>query len=233
MRKSKITFLACFIILLVLVNLTSVRAGTCLFTPISDILDTPQSYLSDYVSIKGYYYGWKKAPGRPPVTRSDWVVTDGKDAAIYCTGMMPQHLTPSANNMGKPISILAKVHIGHGERPYLEVQSVREEKLYVEKMVSVSQILFSPERMRNRRIGLIGVLVKGFDVTGARMYLLADPTGAIKLGRLPKLYPTGTILQIRGRILTDKNGLPIIQNVDILSAKVDLENFEIPEKYLK
>ncbi|HQG28686.1 MAG TPA: hypothetical protein PLY73_09010, partial [Candidatus Ozemobacteraceae bacterium] len=60
---------------------------------------------------------------------------------------------------------------------------------------------------------------KGFDQKGRRFYLLADPTGAIMLDRLPKLYPKGTILQLKGVVNQDENGLPLLTNVEIISAK--------------
>ncbi|HNX77292.1 MAG TPA: hypothetical protein PKM56_16545, partial [Candidatus Rifleibacterium sp.] len=62
---------------------------------------------------------------------------------------------------------------------------------------------------------------KGYGVKGDRMYLLADPTGAIKLGRMPKLFPKGTILHVRGVVRSDENGLPMIDSVEIVSARVD------------
>jgi hypothetical protein len=53
------------------------------------------------------------------------------------------------------------------------------------------------------------------------MYLLADPTGATKLGRLPKLYPKGTILHLKGYIRIDKDGLPMLDEIEIIDARVD------------
>jgi hypothetical protein len=53
------------------------------------------------------------------------------------------------------------------------------------------------------------------------MYLLADPTGVLKLGRLPKLYPKGTILHLRGYVSEDENKLPMLDGLEILSARVE------------
>jgi hypothetical protein len=149
------------------------------------------------------------------------VLADNDNNAIYCTGLLPESFDPHAGtSLGKPITVLARVKI-KDDRPYLEVQEIRPVNLKIEKMVSVSQILFNPIEMQGQYVGLLGVLTKGYGVKGDRMYLIADPTGAIKLGRLPKLYPTGTILHIRGIMKIDKNGLPIIDNIEIVSVRVD------------
>jgi hypothetical protein len=192
-----------------------------LTTPIEDILKSPASFTDKFVSVSGYYSGWKNAPGSPPVTRSDWVLCDDAKNAIYCTGLIPQdNETNSTPTYWKPMHILAKVGIADG-RPYLTVAEAKIINLNVEKMVSVSQILFAPIEMQGQYVGLMGVLAKGYGVRGERMYLLADPTGAIKLGRLPKLFPKGTILHVRGTVRNDENGLPMIDEVEIVSSRVD------------
>jgi hypothetical protein len=193
------------------------------FTPIADIVTQPEKYTDSYVSIKGLYYGWQKAPGYPPVTRSDWVIGDRNDNTIYCTGKIPETFDPrSSYSIGQPITLLAKVRI-KDDQPFLVVQEIKTINIKIEKMVSVSQIIINPLNMQGKYIGLLGVLAKGYGVKGDRMYLLADPTGAIKLGRLPKLYPTGTILHLRGIMQIDKNGLPILEDLEIVSARVDFD----------
>jgi hypothetical protein len=192
-----------------------------LFTPIADIIKNPAAYLDKFVSVYGHYSGWKNAPGSPPVSRSDWVLCDENNQAIYCTGTMPQDPdTGAPETFWRPLTVLATVKQANG-MPYLEVKQLRAIKSNIEKMVSVAQILFSPIEMQGQHVGLLGVLAKGYGVKGERLYLLADPTGAIKIGRMPKLYPKGTILHIRGTVKNDADGLPMIDNIEIVSAKVN------------
>lgn len=192
-----------------------------LFTPIGDIIDQPDKFEGKLVTVYGHYSGWKNAPGSPPVSRSDWVLCNDKNQAIYCTGMIPQDPeTGAPETFWRPLSVLAMVGIAN-DMPFLMVKQLKAIKPGIEKMVSVAQILFSPVEMQGKHVGLLGVLAKGYGVKGDRLYLLADPTGAIKIGRMPKLYPKGTILHIRGIVKSDENGLPMIENVEIVSAKVN------------
>lgn len=193
-----------------------------LFTPITDLLKTPEAHSGKFVSVCGFYSGWKNAPGSPPVSRSDWVLCDENKNAVYCTGPIPQDAeTGTPEPFWKPLTLLARVKIASDGRPYLEVAEIKAMANDVEEMVSVAQILFSPIEMQGKYVGLLGVLAKGYGVRGERMYLLADPTGAVKLGRLPKLYPKGTIMHIRGRVKADEDGLPMIDNLEIVSVKAE------------
>ncbi|PKN96730.1 MAG: hypothetical protein CVU43_19240 [Chloroflexi bacterium HGW-Chloroflexi-5] len=211
----------CLLSILILMAFSTTAPAEELFTPIADIIANPTVFANRFVSVYGHYSGWKNAPGSPPVSRSDWVLCDENNQAIYCTGAIPQDAeTGAPETFWRPLSILAAVRVANG-MPYLEVKQLRAIKPCVEKMVSVAQILFSPIEMQGQHVGLLGVLAKGYGVKGDRLYLLADPTGAIKLGRLPKLYPKGTILHIRGYVVSDENGLPMIDNVEIVSAKVN------------
>ncbi|MGM0599115.1 MAG: hypothetical protein ACQETH_04775 [Candidatus Rifleibacteriota bacterium] len=219
MKKNKFYF---FIILSIFLQIT-LGAEAEAFTSIKHILDEPEKYSDDFVTVKGNYFGWKKAPGYPPVTRSDWVLRDKEENSIYCTGKLPQFFDPmSGSSLGKPITILARVRVKN-KRPYLQVEEIKPLDLKIEQMVSVSQILFNPLNVEGKYVGLTGVLAKGYEHDGMRTYLLADPTGVIKLGRLPKLYPTGTILHLRGIIEFDKNGLPILDEIEIVEASVDFD----------
>lgn len=212
-------FFCALLIALIFSFSTSVQAE--IFTPMVDILTRPELFADKFVTVKGDYYGWSKAPGYPPITRSDWVMGDEYENSIYCTGKLPQNFDPRArSSIGQPVTVLARVRIKDFQ-PYLEVQEIKAILMQIEEMVSVSQIIFDPINSRGRYVGLLGVLAKGYGVKGERMYLLADPTGAIKLGRLPKLYPKGTILHLRGIVGVDENGLPMLSDVDIVSARVD------------
>jgi hypothetical protein len=194
--------------------------GNTLFTDLKEILAQPQKFSDTFVSVKGTFQGWQNAPGRPPVTRSDWVIQSHDGTALYCTGPLPRHLAPGEPALrGKLITVLGKIALDASSRPYIVVTEALPIVEQPEFMVSVAQVLFDPIGMRNKTVSLLGVLAKGADHRGGRMYLLADPTGALTIQSLPKLYPKGTILQIRGTIGTDENGLPQLQNVEIISAK--------------
>ncbi|HNV72158.1 MAG TPA: hypothetical protein PKO06_20795 [Candidatus Ozemobacteraceae bacterium] len=193
--------------------------GNTIFTALSDIVAAPLKFDGRIVSVQATFQGWKNAPGKPPVTRSDWVAQDAAGTAVYCTGAFPEDMRPGdPTAQGRRISILGTVHLDDTGRPFIVVSTALPEA-QVETMVSVSQLLFDPVNSRGKLVGLLGVLSKGYGPRGQRMYLLADPTGAITLGRMPKLYPKGTILRLRGIVSADENGLPQITDVEILSAK--------------
>ena len=88
-------------------------------------------------------------------------------------------------------------------------------------MVSVRQIILNQQEVMGKYVGIMGVLAKGHGIKGEMMYLMADPTGSIRIGRTKKLYPKGTILHIKGIVTTDEYGMPMIDQVEIISAKVD------------
>jgi len=77
------------------------------------------------------------------------------------------------------------------------------------------------KRNRDTEILFIGTErgLNGTEITFYGSSFIADPTGAIMLDRLPKLYPKGTILQLKGVVNQDENGLPLLTNVEIISAK--------------
>jgi hypothetical protein len=190
-----------------------------LIPEISDILESPGEFAGKIVSVNGSFEGWRDWDGPPPVSRSDWTIKDGKSGKIYCNGTLPTAFRPdNPGNQGKTVNVMGKVEIDRRGRPYLTVVSALPTAMRQEAMVSVAQILFDPLGMKGRSVILHGVLTKGYDSRGARLYFLADPTGAVTLERLPKLYPRGTILRLRGRVNNDSNGLPQISQVEIISA---------------
>lgn len=72
---------------------------------ISSIIEYPEGYIGEEMVIEGLFMGWKGAPGTPPVTRSDWVISNGIDS-IYVTGGFPMGLNPvEAEDIGTEISI--------------------------------------------------------------------------------------------------------------------------------
>ncbi len=76
------------------------------------IRSDPAAYTGKQVEIVGFYRGWdllKEAAGGPPVTRSDWVITD-RGGAIYVTGAAPDGLDPSSSQeTNKLVRLVAAV----------------------------------------------------------------------------------------------------------------------------
>jgi hypothetical protein len=190
---------------------------------ISDIYDAPQKYVGKEVSVSGFYCGWKNAPGAPPVSRSDWVIANSAKKGIYCVGNMPQDdETGEMLPYWKPIVVKGTIELAKRDKtPFIRVKNWSYNKICADQMVSVFQIIAAPKYYTGVPVSIMGVLAKGYGIRGDRMYLLADPTGVIKLGRLPKLYPKGTILHLRGIVSEDENKLPMLDALEILSAKVE------------
>lgn len=195
--------------------------GNTLFTAIHEIVARPEAFVGRIVSIKARFNGWQGGIGAPPVTRSDWVATGENGDSLYCVGAPPEGLMPGdRGSLGKAITVLGQVELDSHKRPYITVSETTIFAQIIEPMVSVSSILFDPLNLRGQRVRLLGVLAKGADSRGRRLYLLADPSGAITLDRLPRLYPKGTILQITGVVGNDENGLPQLTDVEIVSARL-------------
>ncbi|MDO8586893.1 MAG: BsuPI-related putative proteinase inhibitor [Armatimonadota bacterium] len=96
---------------------------------ISDILAKPEQYLGKTVSVSGVYYGWRVPRGvtgcesGPPVTRSDWIISDLK-RCMYVTGL--SDLDP-VNDHGRNVSVLAEVKQTDKGQVYLRAEEVRAE----------------------------------------------------------------------------------------------------------
>lgn len=87
---------------------------------ITDIKTNPQVYQKERVIVSGEYQGWSSAYGSPPVTRSDWVITD-ETGWIYVTGRS-SGLDP-AEDIGKEISVVGKVCKDNGQ-VYLKAEMI-------------------------------------------------------------------------------------------------------------
>lgn len=210
------------LVLLVLVVVSSAVFASDVSPKITEIMENPKAYMGQTVSLTGFFSLWKNAPGAPPISRSDWVLCDANKHGIYCNGPMPMdEETGEIESYWKPIIVLGKIEANDEGKPYVSVTSTAIVERKVERMVSVREILLNQAEIRGEYVGLMGVLAKGYDVKGNRMYLVADPTGAIKIGRTQKLYPKGTILHIRGIVTTDEFGVPMIDQIEVVSAKVD------------
>lgn len=220
MKKICLLFMGLFMFLL---SIVPTFATNNVETSILELLNNHKKFIGKKVTVTGNYTGWKNAPSAPPVSRSDWVICDDKNKAIYCTGKIPQDpATSEPPKYGNKITLLAEVYFSEETNmPFLRVLEIMPTKKSIEKMVSIMQVLFNaPERLGDR-VSVTGVLAKGYGVKGDRQYLLADPSGVIKLGRLPKLYPKGTIMHVSGVINEDDDGLPFLDEIKIVSAQVE------------
>lgn len=213
-----------FLFVLLLFTMIAIISDAAPLQPlITDILNAPNKFVGKEVSVSGFYSGWKNAPGAPPVSRSDWVISNSAKQGIYCVGRMPQDdETGEMLPYWKAITVKASVMLSkHDKTPYLKVISWDTKEVAGDTMVSIFQIIVNPKQLYGQPVSIMGVLAKGYGVKGDRMYLLADPTGVLKLGRLPKLYPKGTILHLRGYVSEDENKLPMLDGLEILSARVE------------
>lgn len=192
-----------------------------LVAKITEIKSNPSLFEGKTVKVSGFFSIWKNAPGAPPISRSDWVLCNNKKEGIYCNGSMPcDEETGEIEAYWKPIDVIGVIELKDNE-PFIRVTSAKVTEQKIEKMVSVRQIILNQHEMLGQYVGIMGVLAKGHGLKGDRMYLIADPTGAIRIGRTTKLYPKGTIIHLKGIIATDEYGMPMIDQVEIISAKVD------------
>jgi hypothetical protein len=96
---------------------------------LSDIKSRTTDFLNKTVLVSGIYRGWKPPESSagcesgPPVTRSDWVLSDGK-ACIYVTG--PSSLDP-VKDRGKHVRVLAQVKKTPKGQVYLRAEEVTVE----------------------------------------------------------------------------------------------------------
>lgn len=217
---NKKRFSTVLVLIVLLAGISFAENDETVFVTISEILEQSEDFEGKYVSVSGNYTGWRHAPGRPPVTRSDWVIADQEGNAIYCTGRLPQEFDPAVSDGNyRPVVVLGRVRI-KDEMPYIEVEDVNVFIIGQERMVSVAEVLLNPPAFDKKFVGLFGVLGEGIDIKGEKVHIFADPSGALKIDQLPRLYPIGTMLRMRGEIVIDENGLPIITNAEIIDAQL-------------
>ena len=102
--------------------------GPDLSSIIGDILSHPDQYSDQEVNIVGYFRGWDllhEIQKGPPVSRSDWVITDSR-GAIYVTGQTPEGLNPSSPDAVWTVSRLS-AHVEYDEQKaivYLRADTV-------------------------------------------------------------------------------------------------------------
>jgi len=91
---------------------------------LSAILQHPQKFLSQNVTLEGVFAGWSGGcRGVPPKTRSDWMFKQ-KDYCIYVSGSMPKGTSaqPPEKGIGKVVHIQGIVQIDVHNRPYIELK---------------------------------------------------------------------------------------------------------------
>ncbi|MCX7796009.1 MAG: hypothetical protein N2380_05765 [bacterium] len=89
---------------------------------IEDTLKDIKNYLGKKVLITGEFRGWEGNAGPPPVTRSDWVVSD-KTGYIYVLGAPPFN---PIEDKGKKILVIGTLKVSRNNIPYIEPIIVEE-----------------------------------------------------------------------------------------------------------
>ena len=218
MKKISLHFL---LMLCLFISISGSLLANSVAATITEIKSNPAIYNNKEVTVSGFFSVWKNAPGAPPISRSDWVICDKDKNGLYCVGTMPtDDETGELQPYWKPIDVTGVVMV-KDDAPFIRVTNTKASKNKIEKMVTVRKIILNQLDMKGECVGVTGVLAKGYGMKGERMYLIADPTGAIRITRTKKLYPKGTILHIKGIVTFDEYGIPMIDDVEVISAKVD------------
>jgi len=99
---------------------------------IGSILSSPAEFRGREVTIIGYYRGWdllQEANMPPPVTRSDWVITDAT-GAIYVSAAspakVPEGLSPgSLQSVTTLLEVTGIVRLTQTGQPYIEAANIK------------------------------------------------------------------------------------------------------------
>jgi len=100
----------------VLPRIAEVNVGVSL-TLIGAIWQNPPSCNGRMVRLSGQYRGWEAGYGSPPVTRSDWVLSDGT-GSIYVSGNSLGLRYP--DDLAKPVTVDGVVRLKNAQ-PYIEI----------------------------------------------------------------------------------------------------------------
>lgn len=97
---------------------------------VDEVVNEPASWAGKKVKVTGNFSGWQgKCTGRPPVSRSDWMI-ESDTACVYVNGRLPPELSsiPPTRGMGKPIVVLGEIVIDEFGKPFIQSEgiSVRE-----------------------------------------------------------------------------------------------------------
>jgi putative hemolysin len=100
---------------------------------ITKILNKPNDYVDQEVTVIGYYRGWDllgEAGYPPPVTRSDWVIKDNSGAFyISAQAGVEVPFNPSGKeDSNKVIKVIGVVKLTASGKPYLSLKSIEEIK---------------------------------------------------------------------------------------------------------
>ncbi|MDD5287824.1 MAG: DUF2341 domain-containing protein [Dehalococcoidales bacterium] len=85
---------------------------------INAIKQYPHVYVGQTVTLSGAYRGWEMGHGSPPVTRSDWVISDGSDS-IYVTGNTMNLRYPA--DIGNSVTVTGMVRVTATGQVYIEI----------------------------------------------------------------------------------------------------------------
>ncbi len=96
------------------------------------ILESPQEFQGQEVTVVGYYRGWDlvgEANAPPPVTRSDWVMADATGAIyVSAASATPADLPlgpGSGNDLWRVLRLSGVVRLTAESQPYLEADQVQ------------------------------------------------------------------------------------------------------------
>jgi hypothetical protein len=110
---------------------TASRAELDLTSVVGSILSNPADHAGQEVTIVGYYRGWdllEEAGTGPPVTRSDWVITDSSGAIyVEARGGFDQALglTPSSHDDTREVlRLVGVVRVNDKGQPYIEPEKL-------------------------------------------------------------------------------------------------------------
>ena len=101
-----------------------------LLLTVDTVAKEPKNWAGKKVKLTGNFSGWQgKCTGRPPVSRSDWMM-ESDTACMYVNGRLPPELSsiPPARGIGKPIVVMGEVFIDALGKAYIQSEriSIRE-----------------------------------------------------------------------------------------------------------
>jgi hypothetical protein len=96
------------------------------------ILESPQEFEGQEVTVVGYYRGWDllgETNAPPPMTRNDWVIADATGAVyVSAASAAPADLPPgpgSGNDLWRLLRLSGVVQLDASGQPYLEADRVQ------------------------------------------------------------------------------------------------------------
>ena len=144
---------------------------------IGDIRGEPTAYEGKMVTVDGEYLGWKGGFGSPPVTRSDWIISD-VTGGLYVTGK-PSGLDPTAD-IGRQIRVSGIVRITGDGEPYLDAQEVevndgKASALLLMQIGLREKQMADPTPERLEQMKIMGMNTDNLGMQRIYMHLAAEP----------------------------------------------------------